>query len=64
MTKKMCKIFNCDRHRESRCCFTCEDYHRCANRCLNSPRRCGQAEYPKPKRQRRHHEKENSEKAH
>lgn len=53
MTKKMCKIFNCDRHRESRCCFTCEDYNKCANRCLNSPFRCGQAEDPKPKRQRK-----------
>lgn len=54
MVKKMCKIFNCDRHRESRCCFTCADYSKCINHCLNSPRRCGQAKdyQPRPPRRR------------
>ena len=53
MAKKMCSIFNCDRHRENRCCFTCLDYSRCVNHCLNSPRRCGLAKDAKPKKEDR-----------
>lgn len=41
MAKKMCSIFNCDRHRENRCCFTCLDYSR-----------CGLAKDAKPKKER------------
>lgn len=52
MAKKMCSIFNCDRRRENHCCFTCSDYNRCANHCLNSPRRCGLAKDAKPKKER------------
>lgn len=52
MVKKMCSIFNCDRHRENRCCFTCLDYNRCANRCLNSPSLCGLAKDSNPKKER------------
>lgn len=52
MAKKMCSIFNCDRHRENRCCFTCPDYSRCVNHCLNSPGRCGLAKDAKPKKER------------
>lgn len=50
--KKMCSVFNYDRHRENRCCFTCPDYSRCINHCLNSPRRCGLAKDPKAKKGR------------
>ena len=51
MAKKMCRIFNCDRYRENRCCFTCSYYNRCANHCLNSPRQCGLVKDTKPQKE-------------
>lgn len=43
MSKRLCKIFNCDRRRGSYCCADCGYREKnCKNPCLNHPSRCGQ----------------------
>lgn len=39
-----CKLFYCDRARENRCCAICPTRVRCANPCINRPKKCGQVQ--------------------
>lgn len=39
--KRFCSVFNCDKKRESRCCFYCEDRKKCSRPCANHPEECG-----------------------
>lgn len=37
-----CKLFYCDRVKDSRCCASCSYRTRCTNPCINKPEKCGQ----------------------
>lgn len=40
--EKECRIFKCDKHNYHKCCYYCEDKHKCDDHCLNAPSLCGQ----------------------
>ena len=40
--EKECRIFKCDKHDYHKCCYYCEDKHKCDDHCLNMPSLCGQ----------------------
>ena len=37
-----CKLFYCDKVKDSRCCAFCKFGTKCSNPCINNPEKCGQ----------------------